>query len=106
MIRAVLFAAAVVACTSSSETEIAASDLACPDDSTLTYASFGASFMSDHCLSCHASRSPMLTTQAAVQANATAIVRAAVTSTAMPQNGSLTVEERLSLGEWLTCGAP
>ena len=106
MIRAVLFAAAAAACTSSSSTGIAASDLECPDDSTLTYTSFGESFLADNCLSCHASRQPLLTTQAAVKANATAIIGAAVTSTVMPQNGSLSTEERELLGEWLTCGAP
>jgi len=107
MIRAVLLVAPVLAWTSSDATGIAASDLTCPSGSTLTYESFGAAVLSDNCLSCHATKqSPALTTQAAVQANRTAIISAAVTSSRMPQNGSLAIEERQLLGEWLTCGAP
>lgn len=106
MIRAALFTASLVACTSSSPTGVAASDLTCPDDSTLTYANFGQAFVTEHCATCHTSRQPVLTTQAAVQASTTAILAAAVTGTAMPPDGSITTAERALLGEWLTCGAP
>ena len=108
MIRAVLFATLVIACTSSdTSTGITTADLSCPSDSTLTYQSFGSVFLSENCLSCHASKqTPTLTTQVAVQANKAAIIGAAVTSSAMPRDGSLSTEERQLLGEWLTCGAP
>jgi len=107
MIRAILFAASVLACTSSSSTGISASDLSCPSDSTLTYASFGSELLSDHCLSCHASKqTPSLATQAAVKTYKSTIISVAVTSSAMPPDGSITIEERELLGEWLTCGAP
>jgi uncharacterized membrane protein len=107
MIRAVLFAALMIACTSESSTGITAADLSCPSDSTLTYETFGAAFLSENCLSCHASQqTPTLTTQAAVQTNKARIISVAVTSSAMPKGGSLSTEERELLGEWLTCGAP
>ena len=48
----------------------------------------------------------MLTTRGAVAANKDNIVSAAVTSTKMPANGSIGIEERQLLGEWLACGAP
>lgn len=107
MIRAVLLAAAVTACTANTDTGITASDLTCPPDSTLTYANFGQAFLADNCSSCHTSRDrPSLTTQAAVQSNRAAIIDVAVTSNVMPASGSMTLDERKLLGEWLTCGAP
>jgi uncharacterized membrane protein len=108
MIRTVLLAASVLACTSSSSsTGITAADLSCPSDSTLSYANFGSAFLTDHCLSCHASgQQPSLATQAAVQAVRATIISVAVTSSAMPPGGSVSVDERELLGEWLTCGAP
>jgi hypothetical protein len=99
-----LFAAA---CASSTSSGIAASDVVCPADSTLTYESFGSTFLSDNCLSCHTSKErPALTTRAAVVANKDKILSAAVTSTTMPADGSIAIEERQLLGEWLACGAP
>jgi uncharacterized membrane protein len=66
-----------------------------------------ATLLADNCLSCHASRErPVLSSQLAVQANQAAILNAAVTSSAMPQDGSRAIEERKLLGEWLACGAP
>ncbi len=107
MIRTILLAALAIACTASTSTGITAADLTCPADSTLTYANFGAAFLSDNCLSCHTSKErPVLTTQAAVQANKATIIDVAVTSSRMPAQGSIAIEERQLLGEWLTCGAP
>jgi uncharacterized membrane protein len=107
MMRWMMFALLVAACTSSSSSGIAAQDVVCPTDSTLTYESFGSAFLSDNCLSCHASKDrPVLTTRGAVAANKDNIVSAAVTSTKMPANGSIGIEERQLLGEWLACGAP
>jgi uncharacterized membrane protein len=105
MIRAVL-AALAVACTADTSTGIAASEVICPSGSTLTYENFGQAFVNDTCLACHVSQRPTLTTQAAVQASADAIIRVAVTSSQMPAGASLAVEERRLLGEWLACGAP
>ena len=107
MIRSLLFIALVSACASDPSSGIAASEVTCPPDSTLTYASFGQVFISDNCLSCHTSKErPTLTTQAAVETNASAIITAAVTSVRMPASGSLSIDERRLLGEWLACGAP
>jgi len=107
MMRWMMFALLVAACTSSSSSGIAAQDVVCPTDSTLTYESFGSTFLTDNCLSCHTSKErPALTTHAAVVANKNNILSAAVTSTKMPADSSMAVEERQLLGEWLACGAP
>jgi len=58
------------------------------------------------CSGSSAKEKPNLTTQAAVQANKGRIMSVAVTGTKMPASGSLAVEERQLLGEWLACGAP
>jgi uncharacterized membrane protein len=100
----VLFAAA---CTSASPTGITAQEVACPTDSTLTYASFGESFVRDNCLSCHAGKdSPNLSTQIAIKQNTTRMLDQAVYTDAMPQDSNMALAERQMLGEWLSCGAP
>ena len=107
MARSILLATLVAGCTASTLTGISAEDLRCPPDSTLTYVNFGAPFLEDNCLSCHTSKqAPLLTTHSAVLANKAKILRAAVTSSEMPDDGSLRLEQRRLLGEWLTCGAP
>jgi hypothetical protein len=84
----------------------------CPPDSTLTYASFGQTFIATNCLSCHASReSPRLATLADIQANRGEIDKVAAAgpnavNTIMPEDGSVDTAERQRLGEWLACGAP
>jgi hypothetical protein len=79
----------------------------CPTDSTLTYVNFGEAFVADHCLSCHAANErPLLGSQEGVAAATAQIVRAAVTSTSMPEDESISIEERRMFGEWLACGAP
>jgi mono/diheme cytochrome c family protein len=84
---------------------------ACPTGGTaLTYANFGQSFMSTHCISCHgagrAEKGVSLASQALVQSHATA-VESTVASGAMPPSGaSPTAAERAQLAEWLACGAP
>ena len=101
-IPALLF---VTACTSgASSTGI--SELSCPPGSTLNYANFAQDVISTHCLSCHDNRSPRLMTQAAVKAESSQILDAAVYTDAMPGSGSMTLDERKLLGEWLVCGAP
>jgi uncharacterized membrane protein len=53
----------------------------------------------------HDNKSPRLMTQAEVKAQATSILDAAVYTDAMPAGGSMTLDERKLLGEWLPCGA-
>jgi hypothetical protein len=107
MKRWLMFSILVTACTGSSSSGITASDITCPPDSTLTYESFGSSFLADNCLSCHTSKDrPVLTSRAAVVANGNKILNAAVMTTSMPADGSIAIEERQLLGEWITCGAP
>ncbi len=89
------------------DTSIPASEVVCPTDSTLTYENFGAAFLQTNCLSCHTSREkPALTSQTLVQTNSAKIIAEAVTSSAMPDGGSLTTAQRTQLGQWLACGAP
>ena len=83
----------------------------CPQGSTLTYANFGQAFVQSNCLACHNRQSPNLTTQAAVQAARSDIDQVAAagpnaTNTVMPEDHSVSAEERAKLGEWLACGAP
>jgi uncharacterized membrane protein len=63
--------------------------------------------MTDHCLSCHATKQhPTLSTQAQIQANSARILQSAVYTTAMPKDADIGRSEREFLGEWLACGAP
>jgi mono/diheme cytochrome c family protein len=86
----------------------------CPDDSNLTYESFGQAFFANNCLSCHGSagpESPKLDTVEQIRSVADQIDRQAAsgpdaTNTFMPQGGSVSTEQRQQLGEWLACGAP
>lgn len=106
---AAAFVAALVGCGDSGGTSTGST---CPQGSTLTYENFGRAFIQTNCNGCHgASQSPTLTTQAAVQANATRIDELAAsgpnaTNTTMPEGASVSVEDRQKLGEWLACGAP
>lgn len=107
MSKLMFLMAALAACTTSPTSSGTTGSASCGSDSTLTYANFGAAFMSTNCVSCHSSRArPALTTQADVQANASKIMAVAVDSTKMPQGGSVSADERALLGEWLACGAP
>ena len=86
----------------------------CPDDSTLTYESFGQAFVQSNCLSCHGSsapESPKLDTVEQIRANKDTIDRAAAAgpngvNDFMPDGASVAESERRKLGEWLACGAP
>lgn len=95
----------------------------CPADSTLTYASFGKSFMDEYCTRCHAS-----TLHGAARHGAPAFhdfdTLAGIKNVAdhidettaagpvsvnegMPDSGKLPSEaERTLLGEWIACGTP
>ncbi len=87
----------------------------CPQGSTLTYESFGQSFMKSYCLSCHSNagrkQSPLFETVEQIRARKTDIDRLAAsgpnaTNEEMPDEGSCPTAERKKLGEWLACGAP
>nr|HEX4319041.1 hypothetical protein [Kofleriaceae bacterium] len=105
MTKLVVVLALVAACTSASSTGITSASLTC--DTTLTYDNFGSAFFENNCLSCHATQEqPRLTTQAAIQSNASRILDEAVYTTAMPQDADIATAERQMLGDWLVCGAP
>jgi hypothetical protein len=101
-----------------------ASGATCPDDSTLTYDTFGQAFMEDYCTRCHSSaltgaarngapsdhnfdtlanikdtEPEHLDEEAAAGPNHV--------NTAMPPTAPQPTEaERRKLGEWLACGTP
>lgn len=90
----------------------------CPDDSFLTYESFGGPHMLTFCTGCHHSRLPADMRQGApiamnfddiedIRAHADRIwARAGDHNDTMPPVGPATADERTMLGEWLACGAP
>jgi uncharacterized membrane protein len=95
----------------------------CPDDSTLSYETFGRDFMQTYCVSCHTSALGGAARRGApsdhnfdmldeVQEHADHIALAAAAgpdavNNAMPPGGRQPDrEERRLLGEWLACGAP
>lgn len=104
-ITAVLFAITATACTSGA-TSTGISDLSCPPESTLTYDNFGKEAVTSNCMSCHDTKSPKLDSVTNIRAHATQILEAAVYTDAMPESGTMSLEERQLLGEWLVCGAP
>ena len=104
-----LFSFFVLACSGSSTGSATGST--CAQGSTLTYANFGEAFVQDNCLACHTRQSPILTTQASVQAASTEIDQVAAAgpnaiNTVMPVDHNVSTEDRAKLGEWLACGAP
>lgn len=103
------------ACIASGPDEL--DDMACPQDSELTYANFGEEFLGTHCQRCHASDSDdrngapntlHFDTIDDVRDRANRIfVRAAADNTSMPPGpDDPPEEERMLLAEWLACGAP
>jgi uncharacterized membrane protein len=90
----------------SSATSTGIEQLSCSPDSTLTYSNFGQQVIETQCMSCHDTESPALGTLAQIRSHAPAIMDQAVYTNAMPEEGSMTLEERRLLGEWLACGAP
>jgi uncharacterized membrane protein len=99
-------ALALLGCGSSSS-GISESDIACPTNNSLTYANFAKDLVANKCLGCHAgARSPNLSTQASLKANGNRVIDMAVFSTEMPDEGSMSTDERKKLGQWLRCGAP
>jgi len=101
----ILSLASVTACTSGGQST-GIEPLSCAPDSTLTYATYGKDAITTNCMSCHDKEGPVLGTQAQVQTHASKILDAAVYTDSMPEDGTMTIEERRKLGEWLACGAP
>lgn len=101
-----------------------ASGATCPTDSSLTYANFAQSFMTQYCTDCHATGLRGSARQGAPSdhnfdtldairgtetehIDATAASGPAHTNTQMPPADYMrqpTLEERRQLGEWLACG--
>lgn len=88
-----------------------------PAGTTLTYESFGAPFLAQHCQRCHGASSSDregapssfdFGTKAGVHAHSDRIfVRSAADNTTMPPGpDDPSPEEREKLAEWLSCGAP
>lgn len=95
----------------------------CPEDSTLTWESFGQAFMATHCTRCHdsslfgaarngAPSDHNFDTAAAVREQLEHIDQQAAAgpdavNTEMPLGDPApTEDERRQLGEWIACGAP
>ena len=107
LVRLAAVAALLSACTGANSTGI--EPVSCPPaGTTLTYANFGEELFAANCTTsgCHDRKSPQLTTQAAIQQHASAILDEAVYTDAMPENHDMPLMEREKLGEWLACGAP
>jgi hypothetical protein len=109
MLRCLVIGSLFAACGGggATSTGIDVSTLECPPESTLTYESYGQLVIEEQCLACHAgNESPRLDSIEAIRLAKSAILREAIASTAMPDGGDMTIEERQTLGEWLACGAP
>jgi hypothetical protein len=90
----------------------------CPEDSELTFESFGGPFLITWCNGCHASGMPEAERQGAplgidfddigqIRAQAERIwARSGDHNVTMPPAGGPEDDERALLGEWLACGAP
>ena len=88
-----------------------------PGGTTLTYAGFGADFMSRHCQSCHGSSSVdrlgapgefiFDTAEQVRRHRARIFARSAGDNDSMPPGpDDPTPKERARLADWLACGAP
>lgn len=110
LVRFAMLAAIVsaTACVGASSTGL--DPITCPPaGTTLTYANFGDEMIANKCTSesgCHSRQRPIMLTQTAIQQNSSSIMENAVYTDAMPKSGSMTLDERKQLGEWLACGAP
>ena len=105
LVRLATLVALFAACSTANPTGL--EPMECPPTGTpLTYANFGDELIAAKCLDCHDRTGPVLTTQAAIQSHATAILHEAVYTDAMPENADMFLAEREKLGEWIACGAP
>ena len=107
-------AALLVLLAACAESPMEIDEMTCPPNTTLTYASFGQHFMSEHCNTCHSTSkagapgSYKFDSHADVQKHAKRIfIRAAGPNVTMPPGPDDPPEfERDQLAEWLACGAP
>ena len=104
--RIVISLALALAACGSGASSTGIEELACSPTSTLTYENYGKAAIMSACMSCHDTESPRLGTQAAIQSRTSELLDVAVYTDAMPEDGTMTIEERRMLGEWLACGAP
>jgi uncharacterized membrane protein len=105
------------------EEEGPASGATCPENSTLTWDSFGKTFMESYCTRCHATsvtgsarqgapsdhnfESAELVRMQIEHIDETTAAGPGAVNTAMPIGSPTPTEaERKQLGEWLACGAP
>lgn len=72
-----------------------------PCTSTDTWASYGHSFMSSNCATCHTAYGSQGTVQAG-----TGSISSVISSGSMPRGITLTAAERTRAEAWLNCGAP
>ncbi len=113
----------VSACDHGHEDEGPPSGATCPENSTLTWDTFGKGFMESYCTRCHATSVTGSARQGAPSDHnfeSAALVRMQLehidqlaaagpdsTNTEMPLGDPTPTEsERQQLGEWLACGAP
>jgi uncharacterized membrane protein len=92
----------------------------CPENSTLTYESFGKGFVDEYCADCHAASVTGTARQGApkgdvfdsltqIQAKSDELIDEVVIEKAMPYktyDHQPSNDERDKFGEWLACGAP
>ncbi|MCY1060758.1 cytochrome c [Nannocystis sp. SCPEA4] len=121
--RLALLASVVITAACQEEEEGTPSGAMCPEDSTLTWDSFGKDFMANYCTRCHAVAVKGSARQGApndhnfesgplVRLELDHIDKAAAAgpdaiNTSMPPSAPMpTEEERRKLGEWVACGAP
>jgi len=71
---------------------------------TDTYASYGATFLSSNCRTCHEHTS-QFSTQALVQASLTSL-EVQISTGQMPEGATLSSTEKAKVLAWLECGAP
>ncbi len=101
---AIVSVLALSACTGASSTGIEPTE--CSQESTLTYENFGKDVIANHCLECHDTEGPRLTSVDQIRLHADEILQEAVYTDAMPEDSSMPLMQRELLGEWLSCGAP
>lgn len=121
MIRATLCMLALVGCSDSIWGPPTQST--CPNDSTLTYESFGRPFMTKYCIKCHDSAKVGAERHGAPSfhdfdtlfgimavsehIDETTAAGPAAVNDGMPDEGPFpTLMERRQLGEWIACGMP
>jgi hypothetical protein len=98
---ALLFAAGCGGAAAEPQTDAGpATDSGATCDPSLTYANFGASFLTSHCNSCHG------WTHSQVETDGVALSSIVLGGYMPPGGGGLTQEQRQQFADWVACGAP